>query len=93
MIKLVWPTRSALPGAVFGITSEPQSLAREAESAWDFSFPMVGDPHHEIREALSQRDWPDVFFIEDVDHLRSRRWASHPKSYDHPAVNAVDRSL
>ena len=35
-------------GEVFGITSEPQSLAEEAEEAWDLSFPIVGDPHHEF---------------------------------------------
>ena len=42
-------------GEVFGITSEPQSLAEEAEEAWDLSFPIVGDPHHEIREQLHSR--------------------------------------
>ena len=77
---------------MFGITSEPQSLASEAESAWDLSFPIVGDPHHEIREALSQRGWLDVFFNEDFGHLRNRSWASHPKGYYQPAVIAVDRS-
>ncbi|MFL2536097.1 MAG: hypothetical protein ACJ0RQ_07735 [Candidatus Azotimanducaceae bacterium] len=77
---------------MFGITSEPQSLASEAESAWDLSFPIVGDPHHEIREALSRRGWLDVFFNEDFGHLRNRSWASHPKGYYQPAVIAVDRS-
>ena len=33
-------------GEVFGITSEPQALAVEAEEAWNLNFPIIGDPHH-----------------------------------------------
>ena len=82
----------AAGGEVFGITSEPHSLASEAESAWHMSIPVIGDPHHEIRQDLSARGWLDVFFNEDFGHLRERAWASHPKGYYQPAVLAVDAS-
>ena len=56
---------------MFGITSEPHSLAQEAEAAWGLSFPIVGDPHHEIRKHLKSRGWLDVFFNADDGHLRT----------------------
>ena len=79
-------------GEVFGVTSEPQTLATEAEEEWETKFPMVGDPHHEIREACSERGWLDVFFNEDAGHLRERKWASHPNGYYQPAVVAVHKT-
>ena len=79
-------------GEVFGVTSEPQTLATEAELEWETHFPIVGDPHHEIREECSERGWLDVFFNEDAGHLRERKWASHPKGYYQPAVVAVHKS-
>ena len=45
----------AAGGELFGMTSEPQSLASEAEEAWEIGFPCVGDPHHEIRDQLQER--------------------------------------
>ena len=42
----------AAGGEVYGITSEPNSLAIEAEEAWKMTIPVVGDPHHEIRRDL-----------------------------------------
>lgn len=83
---------NAAGGAVFGITSEPHSLAAEAEDAWQLGFPIVGDPHHEIRDQLSEKGWLDIYFNEDYGHLRERDWASHPKGYFQPAVLAVSRS-
>jgi hypothetical protein len=82
----------AAGGEVFGITSEPQTLATEAEMEWGAGFPIVGDPHHEIRETCSERGWMDVFFNENYGHLRERAWASHPKRYYQPAVLAVHKS-
>ena len=41
-------------GEVFGITSEPHALAAEAVEAWNLNFPIIGDPHHEIREACAE---------------------------------------
>ena len=67
---------SAAGGAVFGITSEPHSLAAEAEEAWQLRFPIIGDPHHEIRDELSAKGWLDIYFNEDYGHLREREWAS-----------------
>ena len=82
----------AAGGEVFGITSEPQTLATEAEIEWGAGFPIVGDPHHEIRKTCSERGWVDVFFNENYGHLRERDWASHPKGYYQPAVLAVHKS-
>ena len=79
-------------GEVFGVSSEPQTLATEAEKEWETQFPIVGDPHHEIREACSERGWLDVFYNEDAGHLRERKWASHPKGYYQPAVVAVHKT-
>lgn len=79
-------------GEVFGVSSEPQTLAYEAEEEWETQFPVVGDPHHEIRGACSERGWLDVFYNEDSGHLRERKWASHPKGYYQPAVVAVHKS-
>ena len=82
----------AAGGEVYGITSEPQSLAQEAEAAWRMSIPVIGDPHHEIRETLAARDLLEVFYNEDYGHLRERGWASHPKGYFQPAVIALHGS-
>ena len=63
-------------GQVFGISSEPQSLATEAEEVGD-SVPVVGDPHHEIREACSeQAGW--MFYNEDSGHYANAN-GHHPK--------------
>ena len=82
----------AAGGEVYGITSEPQSLAAEAETAWGMTIPVIGDPHHEIRDELAARGWIDVFYNADYGHLRHRDWASHPKGYFQPAVIAIDQS-
>tara|TARA_B100000900_G_scaffold374437_1_gene355721 strand:+ start:419 stop:1117 length:699 start_codon:yes stop_codon:yes gene_type:complete len=82
----------AAGGEVFGITSEPQTLASEAESHWETGFPLIGDPHHEIRQDCLNRDWVDVFYNTDHGHLRERKWASHPKGYYQPAVVAAHKT-
>jgi len=74
------------------VTSEPQTLATEAEEDWDIQFPAIGDPHHEIRDLLSARGLVDVFYNEDYGHLREREWASHPKGYFQPAVIALSKT-
>lgn len=78
-------------GEVFAITSEPQSLATEAEDDWEFGFPAVGDPHHEITETLRDRDLVEIYANENYGHLRHRSWASHPKGYYQPGVIAINR--
>jgi len=80
----------AAGGEVFAITSEPQTLADEAQADWGLSYATVGDPHHEIRDELAARGWLDIFYNEDFDVL-GRQWASHPKGYFQPAVVALDR--
>lgn len=77
-------------GELYGVTSEPQSLATEAEEEWELGFPVVGDPHHEILSTLREREWIDVYFNENIGHLTERSWASHPKGYYQPAVLAVN---
>lgn len=81
----------AAGGEVYGITSEPQSLAQEAEQAWGISIPIIGDPHHEIRKDLKSRGWLDVFHNADYGHLRLRSWADHPNGYFQPATIAFNR--
>ena len=78
-------------GEVFGLTSEPQSLAAEAEEAWELGYPCVGDPHHEIRDALQDKGVLGVFANPNAGHLWMRPWASHPKGYFQPGVLAADR--
>ena len=82
----------AAGGEIYGITSEPHSLASEAQDAWEISIPVIGDPHHEIREDLKARGWLDIFYNEDYGHLRERSWASHPKGYFQPAIIAIDEN-
>ena len=79
-------------GEVFGITSEPQALAVEAEDAWNLNFPIVGDPHHEIRKICAERGWLDLFYNENAGHLRNRKWTSHPKGYYQPGVLAIHKT-
>ena len=79
-------------GEVFGITSEPQALAVEAEEAWNLNFPIIGDPHHEIRKICAERGWLDLFYNENAGHLRNRKWTSHPKGYYQPGVLAVHKT-
>ena len=82
----------AAGGEVYGITSEPHSLASEAEEAWQMTIPVIGDPHHEIRQDLKNRGWLDVFYNRDFGHLRKREWADHPNGYFQPAVLAADKN-
>ena len=83
----------AAGGEVFGMTSEPQSLATEASETWGIGYPCIGDPHHEIRGALQERGLLGVFANPDYGHLGSRPWASHPKGYFQPGVLAVEPGL
>ncbi len=82
----------AAGGEVFGITSEPHSLASEAEQAWELPFSVIGDPHHEIRQQCKEKGWLEVFYNKDYGHLRARSWASHPNGYYQPAVLTLDKS-
>ena len=82
----------AAGGAVFGVTSEPQTLATEAQETWETGFPCIGDPHHEIRDDCRERGFVNLFANERLEHLDSRPWVSHPKGYLQPGVLAVSRT-
>ncbi len=79
-------------GAVFAITSEPHTLAREAETSWELDFPSVGDPHHEVAGECRERGWLRLFVNERVGLLnRVGPWVAHPKGYFQPGVLALAR--
>ena len=75
------------------MTSEPQTFASEAEAAWALDYSVVGDPHHEIADALRERGWLSLFV-----NLRTKMWergsgfATHPKGYFQPGVIAISRA-
>ncbi len=82
-------------GAVYAISSEPQTLADRAQAGWKLDFPCVGDPHHEIAAVCRERGWLDLVVNERLEFPRSRApagnaWApTHPKGYFQPGVLAV----
>jgi len=79
-------------GEIFGVTSEPQSLATEASEGWELGFPCVGDPHHEILGACRERGWLDLFVNAGSglsEFSETRSWIAHPKGYFQPGVLAL----
>ena len=77
-------------GRIFAVTSEPQTLAREAVESWGLDFEAVGDPHHEVADACRESGWIDVIVNPHVEFLRRMHaWASHPRGYFQPGVLAV----
>ena len=81
----------AAGGEIFAVTSEPQSLASEAEEDWAFGFPSIGDPHHEILGVCRERGWLDLFVKQVPVATKIRPWASHPRGYFQPGVLALSR--
>ena len=80
-------------GEVFAITSEPQTLAGNAQESWQTGLEHVGDPHHEIAGACAEQGWLSLFRNKwDGDILQSGpTWLSHPKGYFQPGVLALSR--
>jgi hypothetical protein len=79
-------------GEMFGITSEPQTLASEAREAWDLDFECVGDPHHEIVEECRARGWLDLFVNPQTSpDAHQVAWFSHPRGFLQPGVLALSR--
>jgi hypothetical protein len=82
-------------GAIFGITSEPQTLASEAGESWGLQFPLVGDPHHEIADLCRERGWLDLYVNRHGDQhgmiARDIDPPTHPKGYFQPGVLALAR--
>ena len=85
----------AAGGAIFGITSEPQTLASEAGESWQVDFPLIGDPHHEIADGCRERGWLDLYvnrFTEAGGRdmiARDIEPMIHPKGYFQPGVLAL----
>lgn len=78
-------------GEIFAVSSEPQSLATEAEQGWDFGFTSTGDPHHEILDTCRKRGWLNLFVNEPTLLQKARSWAAHPKGYFQPGVLALTK--
>jgi peroxiredoxin len=80
-------------GEMFGITSEPQTLASEAAESWGLDFALVGDPHHEIADQCRERGWLDliVHTVGDASgkFTRGHDAMVHPKGYFQPGVLAL----
>jgi hypothetical protein len=78
-------------GEIFAVTSEPQSLARNAQDDWETGFEHVGDPHQEILAQCSDRGWLSLFTNDWGDDLVAGDldWVSHPKGYFQPGVLAL----
>ena len=75
-----------------GVTSEPQYLADEAEQDWELNFKVVGDPHQEIRHALKEKNWLDVYSNDNWQHFgNDRDWTRHPNGYYQPAIVAISK--
>jgi hypothetical protein len=82
----------AAGGEVFAVTSEPQTLASEAQVHWELAFDSVGDPHHEIAADCKERGWLHLFVNPEVGPLAEETgFASHPKGHFQPGVLAVTR--
>ena len=80
-------------GELFGITSEPQTLATEAGESWRLGFPLIGDPHHEIADQCRERGWLDLH-VNSYGHPRNMIARdidppTHPKGYFQPGVIAL----
>jgi len=82
-------------GEIFGITSEPQTLATEAAASWELGFPLIGDPHHEIADQCRERGWLDLYVNARGDSRGTIGRGSdpfvHPKGYFQPGVVALTR--
>jgi hypothetical protein len=80
-------------GEIFGITSEPQTLASEAGASWGLEFPLLGDPHHEIADQCRERGWLDLYVNAHGDPggmiARDIDAPIHPKGYFQPGVLAL----
>jgi hypothetical protein len=79
----------AAGGEIYAITSEPQSLASNAEQHWETGFEHVGDPHHEISGECTDRGWLSLFSNDWGDGFGPTGWTSHPKGYFQPGVLAL----
>ena len=80
-------------GEIYGVTSEPHTLAQNAHKEWKTDFDHIGDPHHEILADIHDRGWLSLIiwnyqpsFQEEV-----RKNLSHPNGIYQPGVLVVTR--
>jgi hypothetical protein len=80
-------------GEIYAITSEPHSLAKNAQLDRETGFEHIGDPHHEILEECTKRGWLSLFLWEMGGKINdeSTSWVSHPKGHFQPGVLALTR--
>jgi hypothetical protein len=80
----------AAGGEIYAITSEPQSLARNAQEDWKTGIEHVGDPHQEILGSCRDRGWLSLFTTHwSADLVGGVSWVSHPRGYFQPGVLAI----
>jgi hypothetical protein len=81
----------AAGGEVYGVTSEPQTLADQAHEEWRLDFETIGDPHHEISRTCQERGWLELNVQHDFEFIqRGASWeVQHPRGYFQPGVLAV----
>ena len=81
-------------GEIYAITSEPQTLARNAQEDWETGLEHIGDPHQEISAACTERGWLSLFVnhFGDEGERPQSDWVSHPKGYFQPGVLAIDQT-
>lgn len=80
-------------GEIYALTSEPQSLATNAQNEWDTGFEHIGDPHQEILQECATKGWLSLFVNDWGDGAKPNElsWVSHPKGYFQPGVLALRR--
>lgn len=80
-------------GEIYAVTSEPHSLARNAQKNWNTGFDHVGDPHHEILAECNERAWLSLFIWQHLPDFRPEinKSLSHPSGIFQPGVLAITR--
>jgi hypothetical protein len=80
-------------GEFYAVTSEPHSLALNAQKQWESDFDHIGDPHHEILADCKERDWLSLYIWQRSDGLKGpeNEWVSHPNGCFQPGVLVFTR--
>ena len=80
-------------GELYGISSEPHTLAKNAHKEWGTNFIHIGDPHHEILADIHNRGWLSLFVWNYVPGFRKEvsQSLSHPNGIYQPGVLSVNR--
>tara|TARA_B100000497_G_C7667853_1_gene402774 strand:+ start:300 stop:611 length:312 start_codon:yes stop_codon:yes gene_type:complete len=80
-------------GEIYAITSEPHTLANNAQKEWKSDIEHIGDPHHEILADIHDRGWLSLFIWNYKPGFREEvtKNLSHPNGIYQPGVLAVTR--